>query len=214
MTEPTERLKSKVTDLGAVAQGDRGRAVRRGRRAREYERILGDYARTGQAQGLPARKSAPGHGQADLRPRDPALRVDRLVPKVLEEILIGPGHPPGRMPVVEDVHYDEGAPLSSRPWSKPGRSSSCRPIIRSTVHKRTVTGHRGRRRQDHRGPAAKRPPSTSRSRDRPAADGDYVVDRAPGHGRPDEAPDARREGRRPRRPPRATTRPSTPTSPG
>jgi len=173
MTETNERLKTSVT-TPAPSRRDIEAELSAEETAREYERILGEYAERVKIKGF-----RPGMApRAMVRQMfDHDIRhsvADSLIPKVLEEILAARDIHPVGVPTVNDVHYDEDGPLKFKATVETWPEFELPPYKNIRVPRRTATvtdEDIDRTVEDLREKAAEYIPVE----DRAAADGDYVV---------------------------------------
>lgn len=173
MNEMNERLKTSVT-TPAPSRRDIDAELSAEETAREYERVLGEYAERAKIKGF-----RPGMApRAVVRQMfDHDIRhsvVDSLIPKVLEEILAARDIHPVGVPTVNDVHYDEGGPLKFKAIVETWPEFEIPSYTKIRVPKKTVTvtdEDVDKTIADLREKAAEYLPVE----DRPAADGDYVV---------------------------------------
>ncbi len=173
MTEANERLKTSVTSP-SPSRREIEVELSAEETAREYERVLGEYAGRAKLKGF-----RPG-----LAPRamvrqmfDHEIRhsvLDSLIPKVLEEVLAARGIHAVGIPSVDDVHYDEGGPLKFKAAVDVWPEFELPSYTKIRIPKTTVGVTEediDRTLADLREKAAEYIPVE----DRPASPGDYVV---------------------------------------
>lgn len=110
MTEPTERLKSTLRDLGP-SRKEIEAEVSAEEVAHELEHVLEHYQEGARLKGFRAGKAPKDMVKQVYQHEIRHALIDHLVPKVLEEILIGRGIHPVGSPVIEDLTLEEGTPL-------------------------------------------------------------------------------------------------------
>ena len=110
MSETHEHFQSSVKDLGPTRKEVEAQ-VGAEDAAREYERILEEYAQRARLKGFRQGKAPKDVVRRMFGPDIQRSVVDELVPRVLEEILEAKAIRPVGVPVVEDVSYEEGQAL-------------------------------------------------------------------------------------------------------
>jgi trigger factor len=110
MTEPIERLKSTVSDLGPNRKQIEAE-VGAEEVAHELEHVLEHYAEGARLKGFRAGKAPKDMVKQVYQHEIRHALIDHLVPKVLEEILVGHGIHPVGSPVIDDLTLEEGTPL-------------------------------------------------------------------------------------------------------
>jgi trigger factor len=110
MTETIERLKSTVTDLGPSRKEIQAELSAE-EVTRELDHVLEHFAERARLKGFRAGKAPKDMVKQVYQNEIQHALVDELVPKVLEEVLIGRAIHPVGTPVIEDLSLEEGAPL-------------------------------------------------------------------------------------------------------
>ncbi|MDD8025829.1 MAG: trigger factor [Acidobacteriota bacterium] len=110
MTEPIERLKSTVTDLGPGRKEIQAELCA-DEVAHELDHVLEHYAERARLKGFRAGKAPKDMVKQIYQHEIQHALVDELVPKVLEEILNGRDIHPVGTPVIEDLSLEDGSPL-------------------------------------------------------------------------------------------------------